>query len=301
MKLTYDLGYGGYYLNKVCCKGKKDEITELVLECNGYRIIREDAFSAFPAVQRIVIPEGVTSVEGRCFAELKALREVVFPESLTYIGDECFAGCESLEEIVVPGGITNFGSSVFVDCPGLRKITFMGLGKMERGFPSDAFYGLYDRISKGDVVIELPDKSDKRIIEYKKDMGEYRMSDDFRARLAALPIGKQMLLYCLYRPLSFDKLDEPCDYCPYGIFEHYHNINRLIVDDGILVGFGIRSSDGKGGSATEMLFPFTKVGYQLEYYRSCTGDNNGAGYKSDDDDGHYKRTYIALRPTGPIK
>lgn len=298
MILRYSTRYNDYFLTRLDCKGNPNEATELALEWKGYRIIEEDAFKNFKNVEKIVIPEGVTSVEGKCFAGLEKLREVIFPETLTYIDTECFANCPKIEEITIPKSIKALGASVFYNCNSLKKITFLGLKNIkERGFRGDTFYNLYDRIKSGKTVIELPDESDKPLLEYTSDMGEYRLPDDFRARLSALPIGKQILLYCLYRPASYDKIDKPYRFCPYGIFEYYHDIEAFIVDGGIVVGFVIRSSDGNGGKVSEKLFPFTKVNYQFDFFPCLTGDNNGAGYKGDDGGGYYSRNYLALLPT----
>ncbi|MBO5481624.1 MAG: leucine-rich repeat protein [Clostridia bacterium] len=50
-------------------------------------------------ITKVVIPEGVTTIESYAFAKLTALEEVVLPESLTRIGVGAFLGCEKLKKI----------------------------------------------------------------------------------------------------------------------------------------------------------------------------------------------------------
>ena len=50
-------------------------------------------------IKKIIIPEGVTTIEAYAFAELTALEEVVLPSTLTRIGVGAFYNCEKLYKI----------------------------------------------------------------------------------------------------------------------------------------------------------------------------------------------------------
>ncbi len=50
-------------------------------------------------IKKIVIPEGVTTIESYAFANLTALEEVVMPSTLTRIGVGAFYGCKNLKKI----------------------------------------------------------------------------------------------------------------------------------------------------------------------------------------------------------
>ncbi|MBQ7368673.1 MAG: leucine-rich repeat protein [Clostridia bacterium] len=50
-------------------------------------------------ITKVVIPEGVTTINEYAFAKLTALEEVVLPKSLTTIGVGAFLGCEKLKKI----------------------------------------------------------------------------------------------------------------------------------------------------------------------------------------------------------
>ena len=47
-------------------------------------------------LKNIIIPEGVTKIEGHAFCE-SLIESVVFPKSLTYIGEGAFEYCENLK------------------------------------------------------------------------------------------------------------------------------------------------------------------------------------------------------------
>ena len=53
---------------------------------------------------RLILPEGILSVETRAFADCPALKEVVLPASLEDFGHEVFSNCVSLCEVAVPDG-----------------------------------------------------------------------------------------------------------------------------------------------------------------------------------------------------
>ncbi len=57
-------------------------------------------------ITKVVIPEGVTTIEAYAFAGLTALEEVVFPTTLTKIGLNAFYGCTSLKTLSTKTGDT---------------------------------------------------------------------------------------------------------------------------------------------------------------------------------------------------
>lgn len=296
MKINEILGYKGYYLNMVSCKGDSSALKELKLPGSGYRIITSEALRDFPSLECIEIPEGVTSLESEVFADKKMLRYVKLPESLTSIGDNCFKNCESLEEIVLPKGLEYLGESVFQGCASLKKIKLCGIDAIPaKGVSRYAFHDLYDRLRDGSCVIEYPEETTKETIEYSEGMGELKISSEFQETLRALPLPKQLSLYSLYRPTSQDKIDAPYN-APYTALEYYPDILKLIVKDGALVGFVLNSYREDEGRVPVYLLPYTKAPYDLEFYHLFTGDNNGAGYKGDDDGGYYSQNYLALVP-----
>ena len=135
MKINEIIGYKGYYLNLVSCKGDKNAVKELILPGCGYKIITAEAFRDFKNIEYLEIPEGVTSLESEVCEGMTKLRSVKLPESLTHLGENCFKNCSSLEEIVLPKNFKDLQAGVFVGCTSLKKIKLCGIDAIPaRGF-----------------------------------------------------------------------------------------------------------------------------------------------------------------------
>ncbi len=74
----------------------------------------------------------ITEIPKCAFYGCTSLERVIIPEGVTSIGDEAFAGCASLTEIVIPNSVTKIGRRAFIGCTGLTKIDF-GTGVMTLG------------------------------------------------------------------------------------------------------------------------------------------------------------------------
>ena len=61
----------------------------------------------------IVIPEGITSINGYAFSGCSSIKSVTIPDSVTSIGTYAFLNCSSLEKATIPKSVTDFGRSVF--------------------------------------------------------------------------------------------------------------------------------------------------------------------------------------------
>lgn len=71
-------------------------------------------------ITKVVIPEGVTTIESYAFAKLTALEEVVLPTTLTRIGAGAFLGCEKLKTINLEN-VKFINEKAFLDC-GLEEV-----------------------------------------------------------------------------------------------------------------------------------------------------------------------------------
>ncbi len=85
--------------------------------------IGSNAFSSCYNAERIVLPEGLTTLERTAFRFCLYLTEVELPSTLRTIGDYAFYKCEILPEIVIPDGVTTLGKRAFEGCTQLRDIT----------------------------------------------------------------------------------------------------------------------------------------------------------------------------------
>jgi len=79
---------------------------------DNLQAIRGDAFYN-TAVESIILPASLTSIEYRTFMDCSNLTSVILPTSLTSIGEYAFKGCTSLEEITIPARVNSIGSNAF--------------------------------------------------------------------------------------------------------------------------------------------------------------------------------------------
>lgn len=91
----------------------------------GRQVMAIDAFAMKnnKYAQRVVIPEGVKSIELSAFSYCSNMREVQLPDSLVLIGERAFAGCTALESINIPDGVERIDSLAFTNCHSLRSVT----------------------------------------------------------------------------------------------------------------------------------------------------------------------------------
>ena len=74
------------------------------------------------SIERVVIPETVTSFGSSIFYDCVNLKHAVLPKGITEIYDSMFRGCESLQNIDIPDGVTRFGDFAFDGCSSLASI-----------------------------------------------------------------------------------------------------------------------------------------------------------------------------------
>lgn len=88
---------------------------------NGDVINEEDPYHTKPTyigedtITKVIIPEGVTTIEQYAFANLTALEEVVLPSTLNKIGLGAFLGCKKLTKINL-GNVQFINKEAFKDC-----------------------------------------------------------------------------------------------------------------------------------------------------------------------------------------
>lgn len=83
-------------------------------------------FEGCSSLERIEIPDGVTSIEHESFMNCIMLNEVILPETLEVIGIDAFTRCEQLREIIIPKSVKRIDDWAFSYCTSLEKVVFMG-------------------------------------------------------------------------------------------------------------------------------------------------------------------------------
>lgn len=98
------------------------------------------AFHSLSALEEVVLPEGLTTVEDFAFTECRQLKKVTFPSTLETIGNAAFEGCVKLTDIGTLSGskVAALPQQCFAECTALTSVTVPGTVKtVGRG----AFFG----------------------------------------------------------------------------------------------------------------------------------------------------------------
>ena len=289
--------------------GDVGTVTEYIMPKNTCRTVGEYAFSHFARLKRLVLSEGITSILGEAFSKCSELEEIVLPSTLRSIGRETFAGCRklcrityhgsdengllppalseigedafrdctSLSAITVPASITALGGCAFSDS-GIRTLTLLGIDRL-RHLAGNAFAAC-------PAEIRVTGTTDKPTVPYTPDMGEHALPEAYAERMRGLPLMEQAAHLTFSYPSRRQDAPTVCEgsFHPAQLVEDLSSVRALVMDGDLLVGYviGVFKEDGKKADAPILVGQFAHVGYDVDYVH--TGDNNGAGYKGDDDD-----------------
>jgi hypothetical protein len=120
--ITVDSKNPRFYSSGNCVIEK--ETGTLFLGCGGSVIPNDGsikkigyyAFGSNDSLTNIVIPNGVTHIDGYAFAGCAGLKEIILPDSVTRVGFGVFSGCSSLERFEFSENTKTIGSWVFDNC-----------------------------------------------------------------------------------------------------------------------------------------------------------------------------------------
>lgn len=76
-----------------------------------------------PENTSISLKRDTISINNSAFVNCNGLERIMIPDSVTTIGAEAFYGCTSLSIIMIPDSVTNIGGYAFNGCKGLTSIT----------------------------------------------------------------------------------------------------------------------------------------------------------------------------------
>ena len=107
---SYETGGLFYYLQKITIP---DTVTS----------IGNMAFYCCSKLSDVTIPDSVTSIGTWAFYNCKSLAAITLPDHLTAIETRTFSDCENLTAVVIPDGVTSIASAAFNECSGLESIT----------------------------------------------------------------------------------------------------------------------------------------------------------------------------------
>ncbi len=93
---------------------------------NSITSIGQYAFSCCNAIKRLELPLSLTSIGSHAFSSCSGLKEIVLPPSLSTIPQSCFASCTSLGSVKIPKTLQTLEQSAFQQCSSLSNVWFSG-------------------------------------------------------------------------------------------------------------------------------------------------------------------------------
>ena len=96
-------------------------LTKVVIS-DGVISIEADAFAYCTLLEEIKIPNSVTAISSSAFVGCTSLINIDLPNSLKFIGSDAFKDCSSLKSITIPASVSTIGIRVFEGCISLENI-----------------------------------------------------------------------------------------------------------------------------------------------------------------------------------
>lgn len=110
---------------------------------------RYGCFQECTALETIVLPEGLETIENCAFFGCTALKKIVFPNSLKTLAYGAFCDCSALTSVTFGSGLTEVGSYCFTRCTNLKTINW---GDNMTSVSDYCFY------KTAVTVVDLPDR-----------------------------------------------------------------------------------------------------------------------------------------------
>ena len=99
-----------------------NEITHVTVDAS-VKVISDEAFQKWHALQVVSLPEGLEKIDALAFHECESLEQINIPVSLKEIGKGAFSICKRLSiQLVLPEGLQLIGPFAFEGCTSLTSI-----------------------------------------------------------------------------------------------------------------------------------------------------------------------------------
>lgn len=142
-------GYAGSWYD--IAPEHKEATLKLVLE-EGITSIDDSAFMNFVNVTKVVLPESLTEIGSQAFMGCTSLVEINLPNSVATIGEYAFNNCTALQQINLPNGLTEISPYVFAGC----RLTSIEIPASVTEIRDSAFFGCsFTSVTVPDTVTEI--------------------------------------------------------------------------------------------------------------------------------------------------
>lgn len=121
-----------------------------------FNTIKNFTFWYCTALETLVLPEGITTIEGAGVGAplqyMFALIDLKLPNTLTTIGAHFICCCSSLETLTIPANVTTIDGACFHGCESLKTVYLLGTASsLDAGSGTEATFGLNTIFCKDQV------------------------------------------------------------------------------------------------------------------------------------------------------
>lgn len=85
---------------------------------------RHAANELITKTEKIIIKDGITTINSAAFASFQSLTKITIPNSVKKIGDFALKDCKRLQQITIPASVVKIGGGAFEHCTNLYDIKF---------------------------------------------------------------------------------------------------------------------------------------------------------------------------------
>ncbi len=207
-KINFTVGNGGYGYNYNAFDG-----TDSWFQNTPWHQSRDSLIE-------INFADGVKSIGGDSLRELN-ITSVVLPDSMVFLGIHCFLNCTKLTDLTIPVSLNSYGGDddypAFRGCTAIEKVTFTN----GNGVPFDYTRWWY----KG---------------EYNANLAPWNMYSEVPKTIvitdSVTELGRCMFYGCnlkeLIIPISVDVQRGASEIGPFDCYEHYDNLEEVILTKG---------------------------------------------------------------------
>ncbi len=106
--------------------GKESQVVKVIVQ-GTVTELKESQFNSYKNLKEIdMTGSQITKIGGSAFQDCVALQSVVLPGGIETIENWAFLRCESLKEISIPGSVKELKGETFSGCTGLEKVVMQG-------------------------------------------------------------------------------------------------------------------------------------------------------------------------------
>jgi hypothetical protein len=100
--------------------------------------IKETTFYGCSALEEIVIPQSVTTIETKAFQYCRSLMHIIIPEGVSIVAEKTFEYCDLLYSVTIPSTVIEIEMTAFKECINLSVINYNGVAdewtNIKKGF-----------------------------------------------------------------------------------------------------------------------------------------------------------------------